>query len=1013
LNPTQVIDVLTGSAIDLKEPGWDEETGFGVVNFKGAIDLAKEVAPQSYAPAAFLNPTTWGGEGKVTPLERAASDEFNGKWYDWESHTIQSGETLSQIALDRMGSYEPDYYNFIAQHNGIADANQIYAGDTIEIPKEVSAPVANPDPNQNPSTDPGIDPNQGGGTATNPPVTNGYEWELYTVKDGESLSGIAQSRTGNASDYQLIANYSGNNIPNPDLIYAGDQIWVPKGTSGSNTDPTNQGGGTTTNPPVTNGYEWELYTVKDGESLSGIAQSRTGNASDYQLIANYSGNNIPNPDLIHAGDQIWVPKGTIPSYELGGVFSNTYSNNNWLGKPTSDLIDRGGVKIQYFENGHIIWNGVNFEAYKQGNGTGSNSVSLPSGSQGIDVSGWQGNVNWQSVKNDGYSFAFVKATEGTGFTDQQFAQNWQGTKNAGVVRGAYHYFHPDLDPVAQANHFINTIGTLAPNDLPPVLDLEHADNLSATTVLSKAQQWLDVVENTTGRKPIVYTYPSFWKDNLGNTQQFSDYPLWIANYTSASGPIVPGGWKNWTFWQYSDSGRVNGISGNVDLNKFSSNASSSLGNPVPTPKDEFFPIGALGEHWGAGNSVSSTNRNDYYSFNIDKRSNLQANLTGIDTNALLSIRPEGGEFNPVKTSGSASWILEPGKYQIKIEDTSGDTDYNFNLHRVNLVGDIQDQGLTGRLINGNWEKVDEDKQEFNNGVNLYRYDNNGKVTDQGIEAGKNTIVVIHGRGDSVEEINRNGEVLGTNIRKLLKTLAGKYESQGYQVLGVDWNEPANDGKQPPFDAARRITPVAEWTKNTLDKLGIVAKEVSLFGHSLGSYVSAEIGRLFGKVENLVAIDPAYPGSSYDIDGNTAGSQRVPEFKDTANHSLAFVVKDAPTHTGGTAGDGHTADKAKDSLVIKYDGSAPLDPIKRMTDEHKTAVDVVADAFLKPDGLKLENNLALPSDLWKDKYGDSGNYVKWSGTHEGLVTATRDGKIEELAYVNGSSWGIDQETTIWT
>ncbi|MEG4804255.1 S8 family serine peptidase [Microcoleus sp. ARI1-B5] len=151
LSVTQVIDVLTGSAIDLKEPGWDQETGFGVVNFNKAVELAKETAPQAYIPALFSNPTTSGLEGQVTPLERATADQFNGKYYDWVSYTIQSGDTLSQIALDTMGDASADAYNFIAQHNGIADANVIIAGETIYIPKEVSAPV-DPGPG---TTDPG------------------------------------------------------------------------------------------------------------------------------------------------------------------------------------------------------------------------------------------------------------------------------------------------------------------------------------------------------------------------------------------------------------------------------------------------------------------------------------------------------------------------------------------------------------------------------------------------------------------------------------------------------------------------------------------------------------------------------------------------------------------------------------------------------------------------------------------------------------------------------------------
>ncbi|MEG4922764.1 S8 family serine peptidase [Microcoleus sp. F10-D1] len=152
LNPTQVIDILTGSAIDLKDPGWDEETGFGVVNLNKAVQVAKETAPQAYIPTPFSNPTTWGKEGLVTPLERATADQFNGngKYYDWQSYTIKSGDTLSQIALDTMGDASADAYNFIAQHNGISNANEIQAGATIEIPKEVQPPQqpTNPGPTQ-------------------------------------------------------------------------------------------------------------------------------------------------------------------------------------------------------------------------------------------------------------------------------------------------------------------------------------------------------------------------------------------------------------------------------------------------------------------------------------------------------------------------------------------------------------------------------------------------------------------------------------------------------------------------------------------------------------------------------------------------------------------------------------------------------------------------------------------------------------------------------------------------
>jgi hypothetical protein len=171
---------------------------------------------------------------------------------------------------------------------------------------------------------------------------------------------------------------------------------------------------------------------------------------------------------------------------------------------------------------------------------------------------------------------------------------------------------------------------------------------------------------------------------------------------------------------------------------------------------------------------------------------------------------------------------------------------------------------------------------------------------------------------------------------------------------------------------------------------------------LGSYVASEIGRIFGKVKNLVAIDPAYPGNSYDIDGNTLGNQRIQKFKSVASNSLAFVVKDYGAD--GIAGDGHTADK---SLVISYEGWGNANPVETAKSAHNTAVDVVADALSK-GYLRLENNLALPNNLKVDKYGDSGNYIEFSGTHEGRVTATREGKIKELEYDSG-----DKFTKIWT
>ena len=183
---------------------------------------------------------------------------------------------------------------------------------------------------------------------------------------------------------------------------------------------------------------------------------------------------------------------------------------------------------------------------------------------GIDVSHWQGAIDWDGVAGDGVEFAFIKATEGGDYTDPRFAANWAGARQAGVVRGAYHFFRPQTDAMAQAAHFLRTV-PLAPGDLPPVLDVEVTDGRSLDVVAAGVRTWLQEVERATGRRPIIYTRASFWTAQMGGG--YGGYPLWVAHYGVAS-PNIPSGWSGWTFWQHSDAGRVDGIAGDVDLNWF-------------------------------------------------------------------------------------------------------------------------------------------------------------------------------------------------------------------------------------------------------------------------------------------------------------------------------------------------------------------------------------------------------------------------------------------------------------
>ncbi|HEY6331002.1 MAG TPA: GH25 family lysozyme [Blastocatellia bacterium] len=187
---------------------------------------------------------------------------------------------------------------------------------------------------------------------------------------------------------------------------------------------------------------------------------------------------------------------------------------------------------------------------------------------GIDVSHYQGTVNWTSVLQAGVTFAFAKATEGTSTVDPQFKTNWSAMKAAGLLRGAYHFFHPSEDATAQAKFFLQTVSP-GPDDLPSVLDVEDADSLSASAVASAVQTWLNVVAQSIGKNPIIYVSPSFANEYLGG--KFGAYPLWVAEYGVQS-PKSSNGWSEWTFWQYSKSGSVSGVTGPVDQDWFNGSA---------------------------------------------------------------------------------------------------------------------------------------------------------------------------------------------------------------------------------------------------------------------------------------------------------------------------------------------------------------------------------------------------------------------------------------------------------
>jgi len=186
--------------------------------------------------------------------------------------------------------------------------------------------------------------------------------------------------------------------------------------------------------------------------------------------------------------------------------------------------------------------------------------------KGIDVSNYQGKIDWHAVKKSGVVFAFAKATEGVNFVDKTFAANFKAMKAAGIIRGAYHFGHPNRDAVAQARHFHKVVKPQK-GDLHLMLDLEANDGKKPAEVLAWTKAFLSEIKRLSGRSSILYTSPSFWQEKVGDPKQNFDAALFIAHY-GVKEPRVPRAWTTWTFWQYTPKGKTPGIKGNCDLDFF-------------------------------------------------------------------------------------------------------------------------------------------------------------------------------------------------------------------------------------------------------------------------------------------------------------------------------------------------------------------------------------------------------------------------------------------------------------
>lgn len=191
---------------------------------------------------------------------------------------------------------------------------------------------------------------------------------------------------------------------------------------------------------------------------------------------------------------------------------------------------------------------------------------------GIDAARFQKHIDWNTARANGVNFAFLKATEGGDLLDPKFKEHWRGAQRAGMWRGAYHFYYFCTAPEVQAGWFIRNVPH-SPGALPPVLDMEwNPFSPTCATVRPPARKvraqmriWLRIVEEHYGQRPIIYTTPKFYKENgLG---LFTGYDFWLRTTAKTPREAYPG--QSWTFWQYSATGLIPGIQGEVDLNAFS------------------------------------------------------------------------------------------------------------------------------------------------------------------------------------------------------------------------------------------------------------------------------------------------------------------------------------------------------------------------------------------------------------------------------------------------------------
>lgn len=200
---------------------------------------------------------------------------------------------------------------------------------------------------------------------------------------------------------------------------------------------------------------------------------------------------------------------------------------------------------------------------------------------GIDVSGWQGNIDYSEVASSGIEIVYMKASEGTSFVDPYFNQNYTNAKANGLKVGFYHYLtaRSNSEAVAEANFFVSTISGMSP-DCRLAMDFESFGNLSAEEINEIGLTFMQTVESLSGKEMVIYSDTSNASNIFGGG--LTNYPLWVAQY-EVEEPTPNGNWDSWVGWQYTDAGEISGINGYVDRDRFTDGILLIENSEVPLP----------------------------------------------------------------------------------------------------------------------------------------------------------------------------------------------------------------------------------------------------------------------------------------------------------------------------------------------------------------------------------------------------------------------------------------------